>query len=73
MGDFSHPSLTRKARKCHLCTYCGEVINKDETYTYQTGVYEDNWYESKLHHECFDDLNESGEDSYIPYDNERPK
>ena len=72
MSNFYNDSVIRTARKDHKCTYCAEKIVKGETYTYQKGNYEGSWFESKMHHECFEDMAESFDDSYIPYSNERP-
>jgi len=72
MSDFYNDSVIRTARKDHKCTYCAELINKGDTYTYQKGNYEGSWFESKMHHECFDDMCEFGDGSYTPYSNERP-
>lgn len=73
MSDFYSPSESRTARKPHRCTYCGEQINSGDTYTYQKGVYDGAWYESKMHPECFEDCFDGGEGEYTPYSNERPK
>jgi len=72
MSDFYNPPETRKARKDHRCIYCGELINKNDTYTFQKGNYEGRWFESKMHPECFDDLCEWGDGEYTPYSNTRP-
>jgi hypothetical protein len=72
VSDFCSESKVRKARRDHRCTYCGEGIASGETYVFQKGNYDDRWYESKMHHECFDDLKTSGDDEYMPYSNERP-
>jgi hypothetical protein len=73
MSDFYSPAENRKASKNHKCTYCAEIINKGELYSFQKGNYDGEWFESKMHHECFDELIEDGEGEYMPYSNERPK
>jgi hypothetical protein len=71
MNNFYHAPETRKARRKHRCTYCGEEILRGTEYVHQTGVYNWRWYRNKMHPECF------GEDWYAdsgftPYSNERP-
>jgi lipocalin len=73
MTDFYNPSETRKARKDHRCTYCGEVINKGDDYTFQKGHYDGAWYELKMHPECWEDQCENGDGEYTLYSNERPQ
>ena len=73
MSDFFNPMLLRKANKRHKCSYCGEAINKGDEYCFQKGNYDGRWFESKMHHECFDDMCENDDDEYTLYVNERPK
>lgn len=73
MSDFDTAIKTRKARKKHRCTYCGESICKGESYRYHKGRFDDCWYESKLHWECEQVLKDSGVDEYTPFINDRPK
>ena len=42
----------RKARKEHKCQLCGEVISKGETYVYETGKYDGDFFARHLHPEC---------------------
>ena len=72
MSFYTDP-ITRKAVKAHRCTYCGEDINKGDSYTYQSGVHDNDWFESKMHHECFTDFCENGDGEYSPYCNDRPR
>ena len=72
MGNFYNPAEQRKARKPHRCSYCGEPIENGDTYMFQKGNHEGAWFTSKMHHECFEDMCESGDGEYTPYDNERP-
>lgn len=44
---------TRKARKLHVCDYCGQAINKGDSYEYQSGVGGGEFYTVCFHPECF--------------------
>ena len=72
MGDFFNAVENRKAKKPHKCSYCGEAINSGDTYCFQKGNYDGEWFESKMHPECMDDLNENGEGEYLVYGQDRP-
>jgi hypothetical protein len=73
LSDFYNPQQSRKARKAHRCTWCGEPIDKGSTYTHQTGVYDNRWYTNKMHPECFEDMCDGDDDGFLPYSNERPR
>lgn len=64
------------ANKPHVCTYCGEAIDKGEQYTRWYSV-EDSWFTNKMHLECYESVRErTGEDGdheYTAYTGERPK
>jgi predicted nucleic acid-binding Zn-ribbon protein len=66
---------SRKARKAHQCTNCGEVIGVGDTYLrwmcVETG---DKAFTSKMHPECLASLQEDavGEFEYDPFSGERP-
>lgn len=70
--SFHTDPKTRKAAKPHRCTYCGEPINKGDAYTHQSGVHDNEWFESKMHPECFTDFCENGDGEYSLYCNDRP-
>jgi hypothetical protein len=72
MSDFYNDPEYRKAAKPHKCSYCAEDIATGEAYTFQKGNYDGRWFESKMHPECFEDMDESGDGEYTPYCNERP-
>lgn len=72
MSNFVNPDVERIARIKHKCTYCGESINKGDTYQYQKGNWFGRWFETKMHPECFEDLCESGEGEYTLYGQDRP-
>lgn len=42
----------RKARKAHVCSYCGEIIEKGEIYDCAKCIYEECFYEWKTHRKC---------------------
>lgn len=41
-----------KARKNHLCNFCGLIINKGEIYNYAVNKYEGEIYSWKTHEDC---------------------
>jgi hypothetical protein len=45
-------SKKRKARKIHICDYCGENINVGETYNWSKLVCDGDLYEWKSHEKC---------------------
>lgn len=72
MGDFFTEAVTRTARKHHKCTYCGESLNKGDSYQFQKGIGDNGWFETKMHPECFSDFCASGWEEYTLYGNDRP-
>lgn len=44
----------RKARKEHTCTWCQEKIEKGETYHFEKLMRDGEFWEKKLHGECWD-------------------
>lgn len=42
----------KKARKPHLCDYCGGFIDKGEIYDYQKNIYDGTFYEWHSHLAC---------------------
>ena len=69
---FCTPPETRKARKEHFCTYCGEKILPGETYQAWRSV-DATWFANKMHPECLADLQEWGDGEYTAYCGERPR
>ena len=45
---------TRKARKPHTCFFCGETIEKGETYHYQSSIWDNTVWEFHEHLKCHD-------------------
>ena len=69
------PTETRKARKEHVCTYCGEAIEKGATYVLWTSFGDGGAYNNKMHPECLGVLQGESDGNgfeYVPYENERP-
>lgn len=70
------PNERRKARKAHKCTNCGQAIELGEKYVHWKSVEDgEGWFTSKMHRECYDDLNYwdgGGSWDYQPYAGERP-
>lgn len=58
---------SRKARKKHTCTYCGDTIHPKELYLHWSNV-DDHFFTNKVHFECYGEI--KGE--YYPYHSERP-
>lgn len=72
---FISPTLKVKARKPHVCTYCGEAIEKGDVYLYWTN-YDGAWVANRLHLECREALMEDYDihgGEYMPYENVRPR
>ncbi len=42
----------RRARKCYKCDWCGELIEKGETYYRSTNVVDGNIEHTRMHLEC---------------------
>jgi hypothetical protein len=72
---FCSDPVTLKARKAHVCTWCGQSIQPSETYHRWISV-DDSMFTNKMHPECVDacheELRKWNDDEYHPYDNERP-
>lgn len=74
---FCSDTETVKARKPHLCSWCGQHINPGETYKTWNSVDGDSWHTNKMHTECESAMQEEtrmyGENEYTPYEHERPE
>lgn len=66
----------KKARKPHECIWCGQPIEKGQKYFREVGINDGDFQDNPFHPECVEacaeELRESYEDSFIPYENERP-
>lgn len=64
------------ARKRHRCIWCGESILPGEKYRRERSVYDGSMQDHKWHVECdaafVEDLNDGGDQEFIPYSAERP-
>lgn len=52
MSDFLTETFPM-AKKEHKCYICNELINKGENYVKQVGKFQDNFYDIKLHNNCY--------------------
>lgn len=55
MSDFNEQRIVT-ARKVHKCEFCKKQIQPGERYSYESGVFEGDFYTRKLCPECFDML-----------------
>lgn len=73
---FLSDAKTVAARKRHLCTWCGQGIERGEQHKTWTSI-DDRWFRSRMHPECFPamqaELGECGENTYQPFSNARPE
>lgn len=67
-------AAARKAAKPHRCVWCGEPINKGETYSYQAGLFDGEFQSNHYHPECWEAtaLDPDAEDGFMPHENPRP-
>ena len=67
MSDFN-TATQRKARKDHVCVLCATKILKGQSYIDETGVWEGDFFNHKLHKNCYDHItlycSENGETEY---------
>ena len=65
-----------KARKQHKCIWCGESINKGDSYQHEKSIYDGRFQNHHWHIECDSDAYEYfkyGDTEFSPYSNERGK
>ena len=70
------PIETRKARKEHVCTYCGEAIEIRETYRRWASYAEGKAFANEMHPECLTFLQDESDGlgfEYALYDGARPE
>lgn len=71
---FSHKEVI--AIKQHKCIWCGESINKCDSYKHEKSIYDGRFQNHHWHIECNaytqNELFNSGEEEFLPYSNERP-
>ncbi len=72
---YNTPSTTQVARKKHVCTWCGQMIQPGDSYV-RWCTFDSASFTSKMHPECVDacdaECKEMCENEYLPYDNPRP-
>jgi len=61
----------------HICIWCGQTVNKGQTYIIEKSVYDGEMQDHKWHPECklesYKQIWEDGIEDFIPYENERGK
>lgn len=65
-----------KARKVHRCIWCGQKIDKGETYVNEHSVFDGEMQNHHWHHECLDyakEINDEAVWEFSPYENARPE
>lgn len=74
MTDFGNVSYP-VGRKDYRCEWCGQWIPTGEKHAHFVCKWEGDFQNWRMHLECHDDANESGEltDGFMPYEHERPK
>ena len=55
-------------RKPHRCAYCGSIIPKGVSHVLETGVWENEFYSDRGHHDCIKLWNAAYSDYGDPYD-----
>lgn len=70
------PIEIRKARREHVCTYCGEAIEIGTRYPRWASYDDGRAFTNKMHPECLDaareDAYHDGSFEYTPYNSDRP-
>lgn len=70
MSDHTIPPTYPKARKDHVCVYCGGPIPTGEGYTQVEGFYDGRPFRNRFHHECArawaTESAQTGSDEFIP-------
>ena len=72
---YSSETKLTVARKPHICTSCGEIINAGDEYCRWNCHIDGKWSTEKMHPECFDMHMQDSEGcsfEYTPYQHERP-
>ena len=74
MSDYVQFSLiTRKARKPHLCIWCGQKIIAGEKYLDERSMFDGHIQRHRWHPECSKASQDHRDEvEFQPYENERP-
>ena len=72
MTDFYNTPTQPKAACDHKCTYCHGLLPRGEIHYKQTGNYDGDWFANRYHDECWQELNRTGEDEFMPGEGEIP-
>jgi hypothetical protein len=71
-SDFGE-GKTVKTRKPHRCAWCYEKIEVGEDAYRYKGMFEGDWQNWHMHPECIKAFRQSGEEYFLPGENERPR
>lgn len=52
MGDCNTFRRVKRCLKDHICCHCGVIIPKGSSYSMDTGIFDNEPYTMKQHHEC---------------------
>jgi hypothetical protein len=61
----------RRAKLWHSCHWCAERIEEGQPYVRMTGIWDSAFQSNPMHPECLKALQESEEEYYTPFINER--
>ena len=67
-GELKHPV----AAKDHRCGWCGQAIAKGEKHAHYVGKWEGEFQNWRMHAECYEAFDDSGDESFMPGEGERP-
>ena len=62
----------QRARKTHACEYCGGPIPQGENYYRFVGVWDGNFQNWAMHHECIEAFSDTFEDEFVTGEGEMP-
>jgi hypothetical protein len=71
LSDFGNV-FHRTGRKEHCCEYCYGPIPKAEKHVQYKGMYDGDWQNWRMHNECFEAYDDSGQDCFCPGEADMP-
>ena len=74
MNNFGE-TRTVVGRKDHRCIWCGGPIPKGESHNHFSGMWEGEWQNWRMHHECYEQSSDDDtlRDGFTPYEGEMPE